>query len=359
MDKIEFTLPERNQIYKLNEENQRLEIIENYGVDSTVTDFTQFLGGDPLDNKIDYDDPIAVSMITHTLGDWTANEKAFDLSTGRPKGYYRLYDRNGSYFTKSSCCKYVHRIEGEGYRNVFIVHRDRRTRINRANIHDKTIGVRPVLPFSSISHNCLNKLEVLDRLKLLQAEYGEYPQWLASDQIHRDLRFIFRTKSETINYTGKKYMNRFDEFEYEGKKYISFVADENSAGKVFPWDTNPHSIKIKKGTQYFIEVLPIKWLIDLKENIALSKYILFTGVPFDNREIYEGDFENTTIYKYLNEVFAKDIIPSKIEKEEIKDKKEELANDKQRLELLKHILDGGFIEKNDNEYTIKLTNSNI
>ena len=49
MDKLEFTLPERNQIYKLKGVDQRLEIIKNYGVASTLTDFSLLLdGGSPI-----------------------------------------------------------------------------------------------------------------------------------------------------------------------------------------------------------------------------------------------------------------------------------------------------------------------
>lgn len=36
-----------------------------------------------------------------------------------------------------------------------------------------------------------------------------------------------------------------------------------------------------------------------------------SGVQFSNSNYYDGVFENTFMYKYLNEIFVKDIIPSK------------------------------------------------
>lgn len=124
--------------------------------------------------------------------------------------------------------------------------------------------------------------------------------------------------ANTINETGKIYTTdsvEFDdyyipfqarehiEYEYNGKKYIRFVGDYNcKCGKLSDGRT------IQEGTAYWIEVSPIKWMIDKKTNIAFSKKIIFAGVQF-NKENYDGDFENTDIYRFLNEVFANDIIP--------------------------------------------------
>ena len=56
--------------------------------------------------------------------------------------------------------------------------------------------------------------------------------------------------------------------------------------------------------------MPIKWLIDEENDIALSERILFAGVQFQNKLDYSGDFYNTDIKDFIDCFFSKQIIPS-------------------------------------------------
>ena len=62
---------------------------------------------------------------------------------------------------------------------------------------------------------------------------------------------------------------------------------------------------------YWIKVSPIEWLIDYDTKTVISKKILIAGIQF-NQRFGKFSYDNSFIYKYLNEIFVKDIIPSKI-----------------------------------------------
>ena len=46
---------------------------------------------------------------------------------------------------------------------------------------------------------------------------------------------------------------------------------------------------IQDGTPYWVEVEPIKWMIDERTNIALSKKLIFSGVQFNRKSNYNGN----------------------------------------------------------------------
>ena len=61
---------------------------------------------------------------------------------------------------------------------------------------------------------------------------------------------------------------------------------------------------------YWVAIEPITWLVDEKANIALSKKILFAGVQFSNNRIYDGNFEESDIMRFMDNFFIKEIEPS-------------------------------------------------
>ena len=101
---------------------------------------------------------------------------------------------------------------------------------------DREGGARPVLPYSSISRVSSNG--VRGRNGILEVEYGEYPQTIVSEDFARTLESAYLNR--TINQTGKSYTTdsvsyedtdipfqarTHIEYEYNGRKYIRFVAD--------------------------------------------------------------------------------------------------------------------------------------
>ena len=160
------------------------------------------------------------------------------------------------------------------------------------SVDDFAIGVRPQIKYSLIKRNCkkldtdINANVIDNRMqkKYFEVEFGEYPQKVLCDMCDKLEKLYENNK---LYLTGKNYIAGihdrricYREYMYEGRKFIR--ADNNFEDKKNCW----------------IEVLPVVWQVDPKKNIALSKYVLFAGVPYNN------------IYEYLDKYFSEDIIPS-------------------------------------------------
>ena len=191
------------------------------------------------------------------------------------------------------------------------------------HVDARSFGARLALSYSSISMVSLN--EVIGKNEILEVEYGEYPQTVVSEDFSRILEMAFANmpySNNEMKTTGKSYTTdstrSYDqeisfearthtEYEYNGKKYIRFVGDPNCDGAVLS-----DGRMVEKNKPYWVDVEPIKWLIDETSDIALSKKILFSGVQFKNRGRYTGNFSKTDIKEFMDEYFAKDIIPSNV-----------------------------------------------
>ena len=262
-----FTFLTVKQVFGIN----NLDILEKYGIGCAITDFSILLGG------------------------YASN---YHTTEGNS-----MKNRTGFWWTITPC-------EGDARVVSQNAHKD------WDYVNSRTGGARPVLPYSSISSISSN--EVRRANGILEVEYGEYPQTIVSEKFARILERAYSNK--TINQTGKSYTTdsvyhhetkipflarTHIEYEYNGRKYIRFVGDSNCSGKILS-----DGRIIKKGDAYWVEVEPIKWLIDEKNNIALSKKLIFSGVQFNISRDYIGDFSRTDIKEFMDKYFSKDIIPS-------------------------------------------------
>lgn len=192
---------------------------------------------------------------------------------------------------------------------------------------ESDLGIRPILSYSDISDLPSDKISKKDGI--LELEYGEYPQMVVSKLLANTLNE--ELLNGNLKETGKKYTTNkagkygflpfeYVEYEYNGKKYIK-------------GDPEWTPIELTDGEEYnrediWIEVSPIKWCIDEKEKILVSKTCLVSGVPYD---ILYGDsekegFKSSQIYRFLNKYFAIDIIPSDVIKKFRDDKKQNLED---------------------------------
>ncbi len=268
MKKLHFTFLSGEQVFG----DKALDIIKRYGTKAAITDFSILLGG-------------------YASGDFYTNEG----NTGK--------DRTGYYCTKSA----------DKHSNVVDVDDDGDKNYSYATSDN---GYRPVLPYSSIKPNCSNV--VIDKFVIKEVEYGEYPQTIVDESYSMELETALN--SGNIKVTGKTYttdsvdlynrnrrkLKTYQEFEYKGKKYIRMIGD---------FENDRHILsdgrKVKMGEPYWVAVEPIKWLVDERSNIALSKKIIFHGVQFQNTGNYTGDFAKTNIKQYMDKYLSRDIIPSK------------------------------------------------
>lgn len=171
-----------------------------------------------------------------------------------------------------------------------------------------------------------------------EIEYGEYPQTIASENISRELERAYNNgslRTTSKNYTtdsvgyqdgNTSFKARIHtEYEYNGSKYIRFVGDSNCDGEVLS-----DGRIVQSGSTYWVKVEPIVWLVDKKENIALSKKLIFSGVQFKNRRDYKGDFNKTDIKQFMDNYFSKEIVSDRIysqttQKEQNQEKSKESA----------------------------------
>lgn len=161
-------------------------------------------------------------------------------------------------------------------------------------------SVRPALRCEDISALSCNLAKDISGLE--EAEFGEYPQYAADKAFSRTLEQEF--SEGLLRKTGKKYHAQYDEFQYDGDKYIR--VPYTSEGECLLSDGRT----CKTDDIVWIKVSPVKWLYDAKAGLLISRTILVSGVLFSAENNYDGDFEKTAVYKFLNDTFAKDMIPS-------------------------------------------------
>ena len=188
--------------------------------------------------------------------------------------------------------------------------------MSSAPVKCRNVGFRPILPYSEIKSMVSNAVKVTD--EIFEVEYGEYPQTTCSFEENEVLEKQFGKFGGVLN-TGKTYTTdlvekeqiniefqprKFIEYEYQNKKYIRFLANQNMG------ETLSTRCEIIYQNPYWIKVEPVKWLVNERTNIAIIKDIIVAGIQFNNERNYKGDFNTTNAKKYLDTYFSKEIIPS-------------------------------------------------
>ena len=254
--------------------NNRLDIFEKYGVEAAITDFSILLGGIYVDtNTIDG------RGLKNRTGSWWL---------------YDSYENN-----------LASRIDGYG----MCLTDDVNTRFN---------GIRPGVPFYTISSECSNLSSGINGVN--EVLFGEYPQMAVGKDLSTELEIKFNDGD--LFPTGKEYrtdsvyyqnmdkgfsLRTHTEYEYNGNKYIRFVADENGDGKVLS-----NGMTVELGKPYWICVEPITWLVDDDKQWAIIKKIILSGIQFCSHEHYDGNFSESFVESFMMQYLANDIIPSNL-----------------------------------------------
>ncbi len=267
------------------EQVESLKIFKKYGKTAAITDFSVVLGG-----YIDYNA-------------FTNDEKS-------------LANRTGWWWTKSPTSNTARAVDYHGYKFWSLV-----------SLRDG--GCRPTLLFSSISRISSNVVSW--RNGILEVEFGEYPQWVCSNDLSKLLEKLY--EENKLNKTGKVYTtdsrhyDEYDkgfesqehiEYEYNGKKYVRVKVNSDFDGNEIIFSNGE---KYKDGDFVWISVSPIKWLVDEKNDIAITKNIIVSGIQFNNERNYTGDnFDKMNIKKFMDNYLSKEIIPSVINYKNPKEK---------------------------------------
>ena len=288
MNSKDLTLLSEGQIWGNSSEPQ-LEVIRKYGTKAAITDLCVLTGG-----------------ILWKDADCIIDE---DRS---------LTGRTSYFWTRSS----------DGKENVCAVnvHGD----LENFYRFDCKGAVRPVLQssviFSQISPNRVRGYNGTE-----EVEYGEYPQNAADSRMQNILKSIYKIG---MNKTGRNYTFNstraddydtkktvtYDEYEYQGKKYICIKATLSFSSYMLS-----NGVEYRSGDYVWVEVSPVKWLIDDKTGILISKKGLVSGIRFlDRNQKYKGDFSKTEMKEYLDRYMSKELFQTTKTKETVNE--EEIIN---------------------------------
>ena len=275
----ELTLLTDGQIWG-NDNEEQLEVLKKYGTKSAISDLVMLTGGF-YDKSHDYRDD--------------------DVDT--------LKNRTGWSYTRSLTGKQtVSCVNLSGY-------------IDHIEIGDRESNIRPVLLLSSdFSQILSNRVEGYNGTE--EVEYGEYPQYAPDKHIQSELEREYKNKK--LKLTGGKYTFEnspyntnsqgfqavtYEEYEYNGKKYIRVKANLYKDPYYGYYIKLSNGEKYKNGDYVWVEVSPVKWLIDNKTGLLVSKIGLLAGIRFDAVEKeYNGDFSETEMKEYLDKYMSKDLL---------------------------------------------------
>ena len=170
------------------------------------------------------------------------------------------------------------------------------------------VGSRPIVDYSLIGPYC-NVVEELD-LGLFEAKCGEYPRRVVNDELAKKLDcdnylgFLKKSgKSYTmfVNDNGIFKPKKLDVYLYQDKKYVKVISN-NTYGRTLS------NGNLASNNSCWVSVEPITWIVDEKNNVAITKEIVFAGIPFDIGG-KATTFEDTFIKKYMDTYFANEILP--------------------------------------------------
>ena len=269
----EFTFLTQEQFF----EDDKLDIFKKRGTMAAVTDFSILLG--------------AYVSNYHVDGDSS------------------LEGRTGYYWTRSD--------DGDNDARVVDASGSR----NYGDVSRRSGGARPALPFSSIDRiptNGVSGRRASDGI--LEVEYGYYPQKAVSKDMQSRLEQAYtrRTLSKTRNtYTTDsvkydEYSTPFnakthEEYEYNGKRYVR--VEVNSGKSQY---TLSNGENYRDGDSVWVEVAPVKWLVDEKARTMITEKLIFSGVQFNREKNYHTrDFDKTDIKAFMDRYLARDLVQAR------------------------------------------------
>ena len=215
-----------------------------------------------------------------------------------------LEKRTGCYWTKSD----------DGFLDVRVV--DINGDRSYGSVTGRYFGARPALPFSKISSIPTNgKNGKKGKDGILEVEYGYYPQNAVSKDMQEELETayrdgrLFKTRN---NYTtdsppyGKSFQPQtHQEYVYNRKKYVRVKANAYYFDNKFQLSNGEI---YNRGDSVWIEVAPVKWLVDEKSRMMLAEKLIFSGVQFNHISNYHTiDFDKTDIKTFMDRYLSNEL----------------------------------------------------
>ena len=264
----------------------KLDIFKKRGSEAAITDFSDLIGGFCIDSE---------SSSSGQIGEFWA------ISYGKAPFEPIVFQRHG-------------------YTNH--------------NWNDPSVSARPVIDLTEVDSIPTNGgKEKRARDGVLEIEYGYYPQTAVSKDMQKVLEREWRYNE--LKFTGHIYtidskFGRYPEYEYLGKRYIRVNAQKN-------YHQLSNGEDYEMGDTVWIEVEPIKWLVDEKAKVMVTEKLIFSGVPFSKsfeKTADINDFYDTDIKQFMDEYFSREIEQIMHEKDKGEQTGENIPQRKTRLQRL-------------------------
>lgn len=284
MNNQELTLLSEGQIWGNSSEKQ-LEVLQKYGRAAAISDLCAVTGCYLAD---DY----------YSVADFTLDKSGM----GTSRFWTKSDDKENS----------VRIVDESGMKDIVAG-------------FTRSCAIRPVLQSLAIySQIALKKVRGFNGT--YEVEYGEYPQYAVDGSMQKklELELCRGLKTTGRNYTFDSVKNyyyhtdfggaTYDEYEYQKRKYIRVKVKIDSDSVDYE---SANGCKLSNGIQYkdgdfvWIEVSPVKWLVDDKTGTLISKIGLVSGIRFNDFG-YKGDFERTEMKSYLDKYMSRDLFQSEV-----------------------------------------------
>lgn len=180
---------------------------------------------------------------------------------------------------------------------------------------DRSCVIRPTIRFKIMFRKLL-KDSYIDDNGLVCVEYGEYPQTAASTDLQNKLEESYekgQLKNTEESYTfncinsddkeNNLNLVNYNVYQYNSKKYIRMKAS----------GVNGKKIKLSNGEEYnegdhvWIEVEPVKWLMDKRSEIMFSLKGLVSGVGRTYLKDMGNSFYTTEVKTYMDHYMTNDL----------------------------------------------------
>ena len=243
------------------------------------------------------------------------------------------YIRTCNYYLEPPDEKELYRIIP--YHKLFTTN-NQINKIDILDIDERSVGIRPTLLYYNNFDKLLsNGAKIISKPddEIIEVEYGEYPQDLASNEIQIEVEN--EEKNGTLKKIGTGYTydsgtyiwdygideSKFieaksDVYEYKGEKYIKVV---NRYNDCFIFSDSSRKM-CKTDESVWIKISPLKWYKDEKNNMLISEKIVASGIKFynaldpHNSKTYRHNYKTSSMYEFLNNYFANDILPLSYQK---------------------------------------------
>ena len=178
---------------------------------------------------------------------------------------------------------------------------------------------RPATTYDNLKKMGITAKERADRGNYKIIEAGEYPQTIVSSSMENTLNKLYTSNSPNIKETNQVFtmpevtdqrqlsLLRLKVYEYNGEKFVRVRMHTHSQNKSFTFFSK-NGQNVQQGSYCWVKVEPIEWVVDKKANLALARHPLYAGVPVWANGNPSFKIEDLYLYKFMNDVFAKEIV---------------------------------------------------